>query len=240
MQKGELLHKGKAKSVYAGADSEHCVMEFRDDASAFNGVKLASLERKGAVNNQINAWFMQRLANAGIPTHFEKVLSANTALFKRLQMIPVECVVRNRAAGSICKRLGIAEGKEITPPLFEFFLKDDALGDPLITEDHIYAFNWASQKEVAEMRRLSLLTNQVLQPLFLQAGMILVDYKLEFGRYQGQVLLGDEFSPDGCRIWDSQTLEKLDKDRFRRDLGNVVEAYEVVAQRLEIPLSLSN
>jgi phosphoribosylaminoimidazole-succinocarboxamide synthase len=238
MQKATLLHQGKAKSVYATDHPDYCIMVFRDDASAFNGVKLASLARKGKVNNHINAWFMQHLMQAGIATHFEKTLAAdNEALFKRLNMIPVECVVRNRAAGSLCKRLGVTEGQVIAPPLFEFFLKDDALGDPLITEDHIAAFGWASQEEVTAMRHLSLQVNSILQPLFLQAGMILVDYKLEFGRFKGQVLLGDEFSPDGCRIWDSTTLEKLDKDRFRRDLGGVVEAYEIVAERLGIPLN---
>lgn len=192
---------------------------------------------QGAVNNKFNAFIMGKLAEAGIPSHFERLLSDTESLVKRLEMIPVECVVRNIAAGSMCRRLGIKEGTELDPPTFEFFLKNDALHDPMVNDSHIRTFGWAGEEEVARMKELTFQVNAVLKPLFLDAGILLVDYKLEFGRYQGQVLLGDEFSPDGCRLWDAKTREKLDKDRFRQDLGNVIEAYEEVARRLGVDLS---
>ncbi|CAN5256620.1 phosphoribosylaminoimidazolesuccinocarboxamide synthase [soil metagenome] len=236
MQKGSKLYSGKAKTLYSTDDSRHLWMEFRDDATAFDGEKKAKLARKGQVNNQFNAFIMQTLAEADIANHFERLLSDHESLVKRLEMIPVECVIRNIAAGSICKRLGITEGQELKPAIFEFFLKDDALHDPMINECHIENFGWASKDEIAIMKTMSFKVNEVLQPLFLQAGMLLVDYKLEFGRFEGQVVLGDEFTPDGCRIWDAETREKLDKDRFRKDLGNVIEAYEQVAQRLNIKI----
>lgn len=237
MQIGKELYTGKAKSVFATDDPARYVMRFRDDTSAFDGGKKASLARKGTVNNKFNAFIMDKLAEAGIPSHFERLLSDTESLVKRLEMIPVECVVRNIAAGSMCRRLGIKEGTELDPPTFEFFLKNDALHDPMVNDSHIRTFGWAGEEEVARMKELTFQVNAVLKPLFLDAGILLVDYKLEFGRYQGQVLLGDEFSPDGCRLWDAKTREKLDKDRFRQDLGNVIEAYEEVARRLGVDLS---
>lgn len=237
MQIGKELYTGKAKSVFATDDPERYVMRFRDDTSAFDGGKKASLARKGAVNNKFNAFIMGKLAEAGIATHFEALLSDTESVVKRLEMIPVECVVRNIAAGSLCRRLGVKEGRELNPPTFEFFLKNDALHDPMINESHIRAFGWASEAEIASMKELTFAVNAVLKKLFLDAGILLVDYKLEFGRCHGEVLLGDEFSPDGCRLWDAKTLEKLDKDRFRQDLGNVIEAYEEVARRLGVDLS---
>ncbi len=237
MQIGKELYTGKAKSVFATDDPERYVMRYRDDTSAFDGGKKASLARKGAVNNKFNAFIMGKLAEAGILSHFERLLSDTESLVKRLDMIPVECVVRNIAAGSLCRRLGVTEGTELNPPTFEFFLKNDALHDPMINDSHILAFNWASAAEIARMRELTFAVNTVLKKLFLDAGILLVDYKLEFGRYHGEVLLGDEFSPDGCRLWDAKTGEKLDKDRFRQDLGNVIEAYEEVARRLGVDLS---
>ena len=231
------LYSGKAKSVYNTDDQDHLVLLFRDDTSAFDGEKIASLARKGMVNNKFNAFIMRKLEQAGIPTHIEEVLSDNQSLVKRLDMIPVECVVRNIAAGSICRRLGVKEGLDLDPPTFEFFLKNDELHDPMINDYHIRAFGWASEQEVETMKQLTFKVNEVLKKLFLDAGLLLVDYKLEFGRFHGQVVLGDEFTPDGCRLWDAKTREKLDKDRFRQNLGNVIEAYEEVARRLGVELS---
>lgn len=234
IEKQTELYSGKAKTIFATTNPEYLVLHFRDDISAFNGVKLEKLANKGAINNQFNAFVMKKLQENHIPVHFEKVLSPNESLVKKLDMIPVECVVRNITAGNLCKRLGIPEGQELNPPLFELYLKSDALGDPMITPEHVRAFRWATDEELAQMRNLTFQVNAVLQPMFLEAGMLLVDYKLEFGRFRGEVVLGDEFSPDGCRIWDAQTKEVLDKDRFRKDLGQVTEAYEAVAQRLGI------
>jgi len=232
MEKRELLVKGKAKSMYATDDPGYVVMHFRDDTSAFDGKKVEQLERKGRVNNIFNAFIMETLAAAGIPTHFVKRIDDRDSLVRRMTMIPVECVVRNIAAGSICRRLGIAEGTVLEPQTFELFYKNDALGDPMINEFHIAAFKWASLEDVATARELTFKVNDVLKKLFLEHGMLLVDYKLEFGNCDGNVLLGDEFTPDGCRIWDAETREKLDKDRFRQSLGNVVESYELVGRRL--------
>ncbi|GAA4649143.1 phosphoribosylaminoimidazolesuccinocarboxamide synthase [Kistimonas scapharcae] len=234
MEKREELYSGKAKSVYTTDDPNRMVLLFRNDTSAFDGVKVEQLERKGMVNNLFNAFIMQKLEDAGIATHFEKVLSSQESLVKRLEMIPVECVVRNIAAGSICKRLGVEEGIDLNPPTFEFFLKNDALHDPMINEFHIRSFGWAEPQHVETMKELTFKVNDVLKQLFLDAGMLLVDYKLEFGLFDGQVVLGDEFSPDGCRIWDKETRKKLDKDRFRQGLGGVIEAYEEVGHRLGI------
>ena len=236
MKKLTELYSGKAKSVYATDDADCVVMEFRDDTSAFDGRKIVQLARKGRVNNKFNAFIMEKLSAAGVPTHFERLLSDNEVLVKKLQMIPVECVVRNIAAGSLCKRLGITEGQELNPPTLEFFLKNDALHDPMINEYHIRSFGWATDDEVAVMKELTFRANNVLKTLFVNVGILLVDYKLEFGRFHDTVILGDEFSPDGCRLWDATTRKKLDKDRFRQDLGDVIEGYEEVARRLGVML----
>jgi phosphoribosylaminoimidazole-succinocarboxamide synthase len=230
------LYSGKAKTLYTTDDEKYLIVHYRDDATAFDGVKKAKLNRKGMVNNYFNAFIMQELEKKGVPTHFVKVLSDNESLVKRLDMIKVECVVRNITAGSLCRRLGIKEGMELNPPLFEFFLKNDELHDPMINDYHIRNFGWASEGEIDIMKRLTFKVNDILKPLFLDASMLLVDYKLEFGRNNGNVLLGDEFTPDGCRIWDSQTKQILDKDRFRKDLGDVIEGYEQAAHRLGIVL----
>ena len=234
------LYSGKAKTIYLTNDDRFLVVHYRDDATAFDGEKKASLARKGMVNNYFNAFIMKHLQAAGIPTHFERVFSTNESIVKRLKMIPIENVVRNVATGSLVRRLGIEEGLTLDPPIFEFFLKDDALHDPAINESHIKTFGWATKEQVIEMKKLSHRVNEVLQPMFLDAGMVLVDYKLEFGVVDGKVVLGDEFTPDGCRIWDGTTNERMDKDRFRQDLGGVIEAYEEVARRLgvEIPVPL--
>ena len=236
MKKNNELYSGKAKTLYTTDDANYLVVHYRDDATAFDGVKKATLNKKGMVNNHFNAFIMRHLTNAGIPTHFERVLSSNESLVKRLDMIKVECVVRNITAGSLCRRLGVAPGLELNPPLFEFFLKNDELHDPLITDDHIRYFNWATDSEIKQMREYTLAVNKILKKLFADAGMLLVDYKLEFGRHHGKVVLGDEFTPDGCRIWDAETREIFDKDRFRKDLGQVIEGYEIAAQRLGIKI----
>ena len=237
MQITKELYSGKAKSVYETDDGDRLVLHFRDDTSAFDGEKKESLARKGAVNNKFNAFIMTKLEEAGIPTHFESLMSDDQAVVKRLEMIPVECVVRNIAAGSICRRLGVKEGLDLNPPTFEFFLKNDELHDPMINDYHIRSFGWATEQEVEAMKELTFKVNGVLKKLFLDAGILLVDYKLEFGRFHGQVVLGDEFTPDGCRLWDAETREKLDKDRFRQNLGGVIEAYEEAARRLGVDLA---
>lgn len=232
MEKRELLYTGKAKSVYSTDNPDLMVLEFRNDTSAFDGKRIEQLDRKGMTNNKFNAFIMQKLSEAGIPTHFERQLSDNESLVKRLQMIPLECVVRNIAAGSLCRRLGVEEGIDLNPPTFELFLKNDALGDPMVNEYHAHSFKWATDEQIARMKELSFKVNNILKELFLKGDLLLVDSKLEFGLFKGEVVLGDEFSPDGCRLWDVNTREKLDKDRFRKGLGGVVEAYEEVAHRI--------
>ncbi len=234
--KEKLIYTGKAKSLYTTADPDYLIMEFRDDTSAFDGIKKASLSRKGQVNNAFNAFIMEKLAAAGIVTQYECRLAANESVVKHLHMLPIECVIRNRAAGHLCSRLGVAEGLELTPPTLEFFLKNDALHDPMINESLIHTFAWAKDEEVELMKQLSYRINEILLPLFAEVGLLLVDFKLEFGRFKDQIVLGDEFSPDGCRIWDAATGKKMDKDRFRKDLGDVIESYEEVAKRLGVTL----
>lgn len=240
MEKRQEIYRGKAKTVYATDDPQRLIMHYRDDVSAFDGVKLAQLERKGETNNRINAYIMGKLAAAGIRTHFLALESARESLVKAMKMIPVECVVRNICAGSMAKRYGIEEGTRLPEAIFEFFLKSDALHDPLVNDDHIRVLKWASVDEIAQMKALSHRVNAVLKPLFANAGINLVDYKLEFGHpldeLQGGLVLGDEFTPDGCRLWDAKTGEKLDKDRFRRDLGEVIEHYREVGRRIGAPL----
>ena len=232
MEKREELYRGKAKSVFATDDPGLLVMLFRDDTSAFDGKKREQLERKGAVNNRFNAFIMEKLAAAGVPTHFVRWLDQRETLVKRLTMLPLECVVRNLAAGSLCRRYGIEEGRVLTPPTFEFFFKSDVLGDPMVNEYHIHSLGWAEAWQVDRMKELTFRINDILTPMFLAGGMMLVDYKLEFGLNNGELMLGDEVTPDGCRVWDSDTREKLDKDRFRQDLGRVVESYELIGERL--------
>lgn len=232
MEKREELYAGKAKSVFRTDDPDRVIMVFRNDTSAFDGKRIEQLDRKGMVNNKFNAFIMGKLQAAGIPTHFEKLLSDNEVLVKKMDMIPVECVVRNLAAGSLVRRLGVQEGLALNPPTFELFLKNDALGDPMVNESHVQSFGWATPEQLARMKELTFKINTVLCELFASGNMLLVDFKVEFGLFKGEVILGDEFSPDGCRLWDKDTREKLDKDRFRQNLGNVVESYEIVGNRL--------
>lgn len=236
MQQQALLYKGKAKSVYATEDADKVLIDFRNDTSAFNGEKVEALHNKGMINNKINAFIMDYLSSEGINTHHIELVDEHKQLAYKLEMIPVECVVRNIVAGSLAKRFNLAEGTVLPEPIFEFYLKDDALGDPLVNESHIIIFGWANEEDIAIMKQLSLQINKLLQPLFSEKNMLLVDYKLEFGRKDDALYLGDELTPDGCRIWDATSKEKMDKDRFRRDLGNVVEYYQQVAQRLGVAL----
>lgn len=237
MEKKQELYRGKAKSVFATDDPNYYIMLYRDDTSAFDGKIIKQLEDKGRTNNHFNFFIMKKLEEAGIPTHTVKLLSDTECLVKKLKMLPVECVVRNVAAGSICRRLGVKEGLELKQPTFEFFYKNDELHDPMVNDSHILAFGWGTQEEIDTMKQLSFKINDVLKALFDKAGLILVDYKLEFGiDTDGKLILGDEFSPDGCRLWDKETRKKLDKDRFRQGLGGVIEGYEEVARRIGCPL----
>ena len=236
MKKLDELYRGKAKTVYSTDNPELLILEFRNDTSAFDGLRIEQLDRKGMVNNKFNYFIMTKLRDEGIPTQVAALLSDNEVLVKKLDMVPVECVVRNRAAGSLVKRLGVEEGKELNPPTFELFLKNDALHDPMVNESHCKAFGWATDEQLATMKELSFKINTILTDIFDKAGLILVDYKLEFGLFKGEITLGDEFSPDGCRLWEKETLKKMDKDRFRQGLGGVIEAYEEVAKRIGVPL----
>jgi len=237
MEKRTELYRGKAKTVFTTDDPERLILQFRNDTSAFDGEKVEQLDRKGMVNNKFNNFIMAKLEAAGIPTQLDQVLSDTETLVKKLAMIPVECVIRNYAAGSLVRRLGVIEGQELNPPTFEQFLKNDALHDPMINESLAVSFGWATAEQLAQMKALTFKVNDVLKKLFDDAGMLLVDFKLEFGvDGDGNIVLGDEFSPDGCRLWDKETRKKLDKDRFRQGLGGVVEAYEEVAARLGVAL----
>ena len=233
MEKIKEITKGKAKSLFSTSDDDQLVMHFSDDTSAFDGKKKEALLGKGAVNNQFNAFIMDHLEKNGVETHHIKVLNSNDSLVYRLDMFPIECVIRNRASGSICRRLGTEDGLILENPLFEFFLKDDDLGDPLINDEHIISFGWANKDQIEKMKELTYKVNTVLKELFINSNLILVDFKVEFGVCShGKILLADEFTPDGCRLWDSETYKKMDKDRFRQGLGDVVESYHQVADRL--------
>ena len=212
-------------------------MEYKDDTSAFDGKKIEQIAGKGTVNNRFNSHIMEHLNDNDVPNHHLEVSSPNESIVMSLDMFPIECVVRNFAAGSICKRLGLEEGMKMEPPIFEFFYKDDDLGDPLINDCHITAFGWAKESDIEIMKDLTLKTNSILVSLFDEADLILVDFKIEFGLSDGKIYLGDEFTPDGCRVWDKETKKKLDKDRFRLGLGDVVESYQEIAHRLGIELT---
>lgn len=233
MEKRKLLYSGKAKEVYATDDPDLCVVYFRDSATAFNAQKKGEIAGKGELNNLISAHFFRLLEAHGVKTHFLSVLTPREMLVRRLEIIKVEVVVRNIAAGSLSQRLGLPEGTQLAQPVLEYYYKDDALGDPLVNDYHIQALGWASRDEMNEIAATALRINDILLPALKASGVLLVDFKLEFGRFAGQVLLGDEISPDTCRFWDATTQEKLDKDRFRRDLGGVAEAYQEIYRRLK-------
>ena len=207
MKKIKEITKGKAKSMFTTENQEHLIMHFSDDTSAFDGKKKEALLGKGVVNNQFNAFIMDHLKQNGIETHLVEVIDNSDSLVYRLDMFPIECVIRNRASGSICKRLGTEDGLILENPLFEFFLKDDDLGDPLINDEHIISFGWATHEQILEMKKLTYKVNEILSKLFLDSGLILVDFKVEYGVHNGKILLADEFTPDGCRLWDSETMK---------------------------------
>jgi phosphoribosylaminoimidazole-succinocarboxamide synthase len=237
MQTREMLYEGKAKKVYLTDKEDTYLVVYKDDATAFNGEKKGQIGDKGIVNNRLSALFFQALEKAGIPTHYVELVSDREMLVRKLEMIPLEVVVRNIAAGSLAKRLGVDEGLELSRPVVELYYKDDALGDPFVNEYHSLAMGWAEKNDLKEIQELGLKINTELQKILDQAGIILVDFKLEFGKADGRVYLGDEISPDTCRFWDKETREKLDKDRFRRDLGKVEEAYEEVYRRVSSVLA---
>ncbi len=233
MQKLEMIYEGKAKRVYVTEDPALLIVDYKDDATAFNGEKKGTIVGKGIINNQMSNRLMQRLERAGVPTHFVQELSERETLVKRVQIVPLEVIVRNTAAGSFSKRYGVEEGLVFDEPTIEFSYKNDALGDPLINTTHIAAIHLATPEELDAIRRYALRANEVLRAFWASCGITLVDFKLEFGRLSdGTIILADEISPDTCRLWDSKTGEKLDKDRFRRDLGGVEDAYAEVMRRL--------
>lgn len=233
MQKGQLLYEGKAKRLYATDEQDILWVEYKDSATAFNGEKKAEIVGKGMLNNKITSLIFEKLQGAGIASHFVKQLSDHEQLVRQVEIIPVEVVTRNVVAGSMAKRLGLEEGTVLKRPIVEFYYKDDALGDPIITEDHIEMLQLASTEEIQELREKALHVNQVLIGFFKEVGVDLVDFKIEFGRdKQGNVLLADEISPDTCRLWDAKTKQKLDKDVFRRDLGDLTEAYQLILAKL--------
>jgi phosphoribosylaminoimidazole-succinocarboxamide synthase len=233
MDKGEMLYEGKAKQVYATDDPEEVIVVYKDDATAFNGAKRGAITGKGALNNHMTAIFFQLLESKGIRTHFVETLSEREQLVRRVKIIPIEVVVRNIAAGSLSKRLGLPEGEELARPIVELYYKDDALGDPLINDDHVAILNLATPEQVERIRAEALAVNAALLEYLAERRVLLVDFKLEFGTdAQGNILLADEISPDTCRFWDAETRQKLDKDRFRQDLGGVEEAYQEMFRRL--------
>jgi phosphoribosylaminoimidazole-succinocarboxamide synthase len=232
MEKRNQLYEGKAKKIFETPDPDLLIQYFKDDATAFNARKRGTIVGKGIVNNKMSARLFSLLEEQGVPTHFVKQLSDREMLIKRLKILPVEVVVRNIIAGSLAKRLGIEEGRPAPFPIIEFYYKNDALGDPMIIEDHIKILGLATEEQIQKMRDYALRINDILKKFFDERGIILVDFKLEFGIHKDQLLLGDEIAPDTCRLWDKKTMEKLDKDRFRRDLGGVEEAYQEVLRRV--------
>lgn len=233
MDKHERLYEGKAKVLYSTDDPDLLIQYFKDDATAFNRKKTGTIENKGVFNCRISTVLFQLLEREGVRTHWVRTLNDREMLVRRLTILPVEVVVRNRLAGSLAKRLGLEEGRELNRPLVEFYYKCDELDDPMMTDDQVEVLGFATAAEVARMREQALKVNEVLSRFFLERGIILVDFKIEFGRHGDEVLLGDEISPDSCRLWEVGTLRKLDKDRFRRDLGAIEDAYAEVLRRVE-------
>ena len=232
MKKGTLMYEGKAKKVYMTDDPDVLIVYYKDDATAFNGEKKGIIVGKGAINNRMANYLFKQLEKEGIPTHLIEELSDRETAVKKVSIVPLEVIVRNVAAGSFSKRLGVPEGTEFTEPTIEFSYKNDELGDPLINDYFARALDLASWEEIETIKKYAFKINEVLKEFFLMADLRLIDFKIEFGRYHGTIILADEISPDTCRLWDVHTNEKLDKDRFRRDLGNVEEAYQEVMKRI--------
>lgn len=232
MEKRRMIYEGKAKKVYETEDSDYVVIQYKDDATAFNGLKKGTISDKGVMNNKITAMIFEILEGSGIPTHFEKLLNDREQLCKRVEIVPLEVIVRNVAAGSLAKRLGVPEGTKLNCTVLEFCYKNDDLGDPILNDYHILSINLASREEIDTLSCMALKVNDILTGYFKRLNIDLIDFKLEFGRYKDSIVLADEISPDTCRFWDAVTHEKLDKDRFRRDLGNVEDAYKEILSRV--------
>lgn len=232
MQKTELLYEGKAKKVYKTEDDRYYIVSYKDDATAFNGEKKGTIVGKGAVNNRMSNMMCQMLEGHGVPTHFVEELNDRETVVKAVEIVPLEVIIRNVAAGSFSKRFGVEEGRVLNNPTLEFCLKDDALGDPMINEHHILALGLATKEELETISEMTFKINEVLKAYFEEVGVKLIDFKIELGRVDGKIILADEISPDTCRFWDKETNEKLDKDRFRRDMGGVEEVYQEMLQRV--------
>ena len=232
MQKTELLYEGKAKKVYATEDPDYCIVSYKDDATAFNGLKKGTIAGKGVVNNKMSNYMFQLLEKHGIKTHFVEELDDRDTVVKKVEIVPLEVIVRNKAAGSLSKRLGLPEGTPMKTTVLEFCYKNDDLGDPIVNDYHILAAGLATREEIDTISQMALKINEILCKFFLTVNVDLIDFKLVFGRYHGEILLADEISPDTCRFWDVNTQEKLDKDRFRRDMGGVEEAYAEMMKRI--------
>jgi phosphoribosylaminoimidazole-succinocarboxamide synthase len=232
MTAGALIYEGKAKKIFTTAHADHVLQYFKDDATAFNAQKRGTIAEKGIINNKVSECLFRLLEQQGVPTHFVERKSDREMLTKKVAIVPVEVVVRNVVAGSLAKRLGLKEGEAIRPPIVEWYYKNDALGDPLIADEHVRLLKLATPEQLAEIKRLALKVDEILQPFFADRRMILVDFKLEFGLHNGRLILADEISPDTCRFWDAGTKESMDKDRFRKDLGRIEEAYQEVLKRV--------
>lgn len=232
VEQKEQLYEGKAKKVYATGDPDLVIVDYKDDATAFNGLKKGTITGKGVINNRMSNYLMGLLAEQGIETHFVEELSERRTLVKHVEIVPLEVIMRNIVAGSLSKRTGLAEGAVPSMPVLELYYKSDELGDPMINSDHALAFGWATKDELEQIESMARKINGILKEFFAGVGVDLVDFKIEFGRYKGKIILADEISPDTCRFWDSKTKEKLDKDRFRRDMGGVEGAYHEMMRRI--------
>lgn len=233
MKKLEMLYEGKAKKVYKTEDAKKYIVAYKDDATAFNGQKKGTISDKGIVNNKMSNLLFAMLEEKGVPTHFEKALSDRDTLVKAVKILPLEVIVRNVAAGSLAKRLGIEEGTQMKSTVLEFSYKNDELGDPMINDYHIEAMSLATKEQLDKVKEYAFKVNEVLKKFFIEKELKLIDFKIEFGIFEGKVILADEISPDTCRLWDAKTNKKMDKDRFRRDLGDVEKTYQEVLDRLE-------
>lgn len=232
VEQKEQLYEGKAKKVFATSDPDLVIVDYKDDATAFNGLKKGTIVGKGVINNRMSNYLMGLLAKEGIETHFVEELSERRTLVKRVEIVPLEVIMRNIVAGSLSKRTGLPEGTVPSMPILEIYYKSDELGDPMVNTDHALAFGWATKAELEQIESMARKVNDVLKKFFAGVGVDLVDFKIEFGRYKGKIILADEISPDTCRFWDSKTKEKLDKDRFRRDMGGVEGAYHEMMRRI--------
>lgn len=234
MEKKELLYEGKAKKVYTTEDPDVLIVDYKDDATAFNGLKKGTIVGKGAINNRMTNHIFKILEKKGVPTHLVEELSDRETAVKKVEIVPLEVIIRNFSAGSFAKKMGMEEGVKFKQPTLEFSYKNDDLGDPFINKYYALALGLATEEEIADIEKYAFIVNDVMREYFDSLGIELIDFKIEFGRYHGKIILADEVSPDTCRLWDKETREKLDKDRFRRDLGNVEDAYQEVFRRLGI------